>query len=424
MASLIPVPFRSKFVGRSKLINDESSPLPVEQSMLNFQKAVFGCCAPVYFLLLKRRMFELLNTSGSARRGVLKTRHGEIQTPIFMPVGTQASVKGLTPDQIEATGAEIILGNTYHLNLRPGSDLVQAMGGLHNFMHWNKPILTDSGGFQVFSLSKLRKITEQGIEFRSHLDGRKLFMSPESCYKIQAELDTDIAMVLDECPPYPCERADCEKAVARTIRWAGEFFQAATEDGFFDSGHQVFGIIQGSVYDDLRRHCARSLREINFSGYAIGGVSVGEPESEMIRQVAVCLPEMPIDKPRYVMGVGTPPQLLKMIGLGADMFDCVMPTRLARHASVFTPDGLLNLRNERFKRDERPIMPADNYTCQNFSRAYLRHLIVAKELLAGTLLSIHNVHFFLDLMRQARAHIEQGDFAAWSQAWIHRYESN
>lgn len=368
-------------------------------------------------------MFELLKTSGCARRGILKTRHGSIQTPIFMPVGTQASVKGLTPDQIEATGAEIILGNTYHLNLRPGSELVQSMGGLHNFMHWKKPILTDSGGFQVFSLSKLRKITEQGIEFRSHLDGRKLFMSPRSCYQIQAELDTDIAMVLDECPPYPCKRADCENAVARTLRWAHEFHQTASEDGFFESGHHVFGIIQGSEYDDLRRHCAQSLREINFSGYAIGGVSVGEPEAEMIRQVAVCLPEMPLEKPRYVMGVGTPPQLLKMIGLGADMFDCVMPTRLARHASVFTPDGLMNLRNERFKRDERPIMTADNYTCRHFSRAYLRHLIVSKELLACTLLSIHNVHFFLDLMQQARYHIEQGDYQAWSQAWIARYES-
>ena len=367
-------------------------------------------------------MFTLLKTSDCARRGVLKTRHGSIQTPIFMPVGTQASVKGLSPDQIEATGAEIILGNTYHLNLRPGSELVQAMGGLHGFMHWNKPILTDSGGFQVFSLSKLRKITEQGIEFRSHLDGRKLFMSPHSCYRIQAELDTDIAMVLDECPPYPCERSDCENAVSRTLRWAQEFYRTASDDGFFESGHHVFGIIQGSIYDDLRRHCAQSLCEIDFSGYAIGGVSVGEPEVEMIRQVAVCLPEMPKDKPRYVMGVGTPPQLLKMIALGADMFDCVMPTRLARHASVFTPHGVMNLRNECFKRDERPIMNADNYTCRHFSRAYLRHLIVSKELLACTLLSIHNVHFFLDLMRQARFHIEQGDYLAWSQAWIARYE--
>ncbi|MFT4901833.1 MAG: queuine tRNA-ribosyltransferase [Lentimonas sp.] len=370
-----------------------------------------------------RRMFTLLKESGAARRGVLKTRHGEIQTPIFMPVGTQATVKGLTPAQIQEVGSQIILGNTYHLNIRPGSDLVREMGGLHKFMNWPGPILTDSGGFQVFSLSKLRKITEQGIEFRSHLDGRKLFLGPKECYEIQKNLDTDIAMVLDVCPPFPCEREACESAVARTIRWAGEFLEHAKTDGFLESGHHVFGIIQGSVYDDLRQHCARALAEMDFPGYAIGGVSVGEPEEEMIRQVAACAPFMPQHKPRYVMGVGTPPQLLKMIGLGMDMFDCVMPTRLARHATVFTPDGTLNLKNERFKRDPNPIMDADNYTCRNFSRAYLRHLVTAKELLASTLLSLHNVHFFLNLMEQARAHIEAGDYASWSAGWIERYNA-
>jgi queuine tRNA-ribosyltransferase len=366
-------------------------------------------------------MFTLLKEDGQARRGVLKTQHGEIQTPIFMPVGTQATVKGMTPAQIEAVGAQIILGNTYHLNIRPGSELVAEMGGLHTFMNWQGPILTDSGGFQVFSLSKLRKITEAGIEFRSHLDGRKLFLGPKNCYEIQKNLDTDIAMVLDECPPYPCAREECESAVARTIRWAGEFLRYATEDGFIESGHHVFGIIQGSIYDDLRQHCGQALAEMDFPGYAIGGVSVGEPEEEMIRQVAATAHVMPQHKPRYVMGVGTPPQLLKMVGLGMDMFDCVMPTRLARHASVFTPQGVLNLKNERFKHDPNPIMEADNYTCQNFSRAYLRHLVMAKELLAHTLLSIHNTHFFLDLMAQARSHIEAGDFGPWSAAWIARY---
>lgn len=370
-----------------------------------------------------RRMFTLLKEDGLARRGVLKTRHGDIQTPIFMPVGTQATVKGMTPAQIHEVGAQIILGNTYHLNIRPGSELVHELGGLHNFMHWEKPILTDSGGFQVFSLAKLRKITEAGIEFRSHLDGRKLFLGPENCYRIQKNLDTDVAMVLDECPPYPCERNACESAVARTIRWAREFLDHASEDGFLASGHHVFGIIQGSVFDDLRRHCGEALAEMDFPGYAIGGVSVGEPEEAMIRQVAATAPVMPKNKPRYVMGVGTPPQLLKMIALGMDMFDCVMPTRLARHASVFTPDGILNLKNERFKHDPQPIMEADNYTCKNFSRAYLRHLVMAKELLAHTLLSIHNTHFFLSLMEQARRHIEAGDFAAWSLAWIERYNS-
>jgi queuine tRNA-ribosyltransferase len=366
-------------------------------------------------------MFKLLQECGAARRGVVSTRHGEIQTPIFMPVGTQATVKGLTPAQIKDVDAQIILGNTYHLNLRPGSKLVAEMGGLHKFMGWDRPILTDSGGFQVFSLAKLRKIKEAGIEFRSHLDGQKLFLGPKECYQIQAELGTDIAMVLDECPPFPCERDACENAVQRTLRWAQEFKTHALNDGFLQRGHHVFGIIQGSVYDDLRQQCAEALAELDLPGYAVGGVSVGEPEEEMIRQVAACAPVMPKQKPRYVMGVGTPPQLLKMIGLGMDMFDCVMPTRLARHANVFTPDGLLNLKNERFKFDEQPIMAADNYTCRHFSRAYLRHLVMAKELLAHTLLSIHNLHFFLDLMAQARAHIEAGDYFEWSQAWIRRY---
>jgi len=366
-------------------------------------------------------MFELLEECGEARRGVLTTRHGAIQTPIFMPVGTQATVKGLTPAQVEEVGAQIILGNTYHLNLRPGPELVRRMGGLHRFMNWKRPILTDSGGFQVFSLSKLRKITDAGIEFRSHLDGRKLFLGPKECYAIQSALDTDIAMVLDECPPFPCEREACEAAVERTIRWAGEFLEHARADGFLETGHHVFGIVQGSVFEDLRVRCAQELAALDFPGYAVGGVSVGEPEEEMIRQVAACAPHLPRRKPRYVMGVGTPPQLLRMIGLGMDMFDCVMPTRLARHATVFTPEGTLNLKNERFREDERPIMEADNYTCRNFSRAYLRHLVMAKELLASTLLSLHNVHFFLDLMAQARAHIEAGDYAAWSTDWIARY---
>lgn len=368
-------------------------------------------------------MFRVYKESGLARRGLLQTRHGEIQTPIFMPVGTQATVKGMTPAQIEEVGAQIILGNTYHLNLRPGSELINELGGLHAFMNWNKPILTDSGGFQVFSLAKLRTITEDGIEFRSHLDGAKLFLGPKECFEIQQALDTDIAMVLDECPPFPCERKACELAVRRTIRWAKEFLGHAGDSEFLSSGHQVFGIIQGSNYEDLRQQCAQELAAMDFSGYAIGGVSVGEPEDAMMRQVQICTEVMPKEKPRYVMGVGTPSQLLKMIGLGADMFDCVMPTRLARHGSVFTPDGILNLKNERFKNDPEPIMAADNYTCRHFSRAYLRHLIMAHELLAHTLLSIHNTHFFLNLMEQARAHIEAGDYHEWSQAWIARYES-
>lgn len=369
-------------------------------------------------------MFTLLQGSGTARRGSLDTRHGKIQTPIFMPVGTQATVKGLTPAQIEEVGAQIILGNTYHLNVRPGSELIRDLGGLHKFMHWERPILTDSGGFQVFSLAKLRSITERGIEFRSHLDGQKFFLGPKECYRIQANLDTDIAMVLDECPPFPCDREACQEAVDRSIRWAGEFLELAIDDGFLESGHHVFGIVQGSTHDDLRQDCGRALAAMDFSGYAVGGVSVGEPAEEMLKQVAASVPVLPVEKPRYVMGVGTPPQLLRMIGMGIDLFDCVMPTRLARHANVFTNDGLLNLKNERFKHDPAPIMEIDNYTCRNFSRAYLRHLVMAKEFLSHTLLSLHNVHFFLDLMEQARTHIEVGDFDQWSRTWIARYEAS
>ncbi|MFP4166186.1 MAG: tRNA guanosine(34) transglycosylase Tgt [Opitutales bacterium] len=366
-------------------------------------------------------MFTLLKKCGEARRGVLETRHGAVQTPAFMPVGTQATVKGLTPEQLEAIGAQVVLGNAYHLNLRPGADLVRELGGLHEFMNWSGPILTDSGGFQVFSLAKLRRVTEEGIRFQSHLDGRELFLGPRECFDIQVALGTDIAMVLDECPPYPCEREACERAVDRTIRWAGEFLNYAREEGFLNAGRHVFGIVQGSVYEDLRVRCGEALADMDFSGYAVGGVSVGEPEEEMLRQVAASAPVLPEEKPRYVMGVGTPPQLLRMIGMGLDMFDCVIPTRLARHGAAFTPEGTINLKNECYKQDSRPIMDADNYTCRHFSCAYLRHLIMAKELLAPTLLSLHNVHFFNNLMDEARRHIEAGDFAAWSAAWIDRY---
>lgn len=370
--------------------------------------------------------FQILqnDTASAARTGRLSTRHGEIQTPIFMPVGTQATVKALTPQQVLECGAQIILGNTYHLNLRPGPDLIARLGGLHRFMRWNKPILTDSGGFQVFSLAKLRKISDKGIQFQSHIDGAKLFLGPLECFDIQQKLGSDIAMVLDECPPYPCEEAACHAAVERTLCWAKEFKTYAEDAGFLAAGHHVFGIVQGSIFDEQRRACAQALAVMDFPGYAIGGVSVGEPEEEMLRQVGVTAPELPSDKPRYVMGVGTPPQLLEMVAMGCDMFDCVMPTRLARHANVFTPDGLLNLRNERFKEDESPIVEGmDNYTCQHFSRAYLRHLVMANELLGHTLLSLHNVHFFLDLMRQAREHISAGDFVTWKDAWIARYRA-
>ena len=360
----------------------------------------------------------------AARRGRLTTRHGIVETPMFMPVGTQGTVKAVTPVHLREIGAQIILGNTYHLNLRPGSELIRNLGGLHRFMGWDGPILTDSGGFQVFSLAKLRQVRDDGITFQSHLDGATIFLGPREVLAIQQNLGSDVAMVLDECPPWPCEREVCVRAVKRSERWARSFLAAARDSGFLEAGHLVFAIVQGSTFDDLRREAARSLAALDFPGYAIGGVSVGEPEPEMLRQVAVTAPELPADKPRYTMGLGTPPQVLKMIALGVDLFDCVLPTRVARNGLVFTPDGPINLRNEQYRADPRPVVEGlDNYTCRTFSRAYLRHLTVANEMLAGTLLTIHNLHFYLDLVAQARAHLGAGDFAPWHRAWIERYEA-
>jgi queuine tRNA-ribosyltransferase len=370
--------------------------------------------------------FQLIgkDTATAARRGRLTTLHGVVETPIFMPVGTQGTVKALTPQHLHEIGAQIILGNTYHLNLRPTSELIRDLGGLHKFMGWNGPILTDSGGFQVFSLSKLREIREEGVSFQSHIDGAKLFLGPKEVMTIQANLGSDIAMVLDECPPWPVERDACVFSCARTLRWAQRCKEAATESGFLASGHHVFAIAQGSTYDDLRREAAEALTALDFSGYAVGGVSVGEPEPEMLKQVAATTPHLPEDKPRYTMGLGTPPQILKMIALGVDMFDCVLPSRVARNGLAFTPTGTINLRNERFRTDASPIVEGlDNYTCRNFSRAYLRHLIMSGEMLGGTLVTIHNLHFYLNLVEQARAHIEAGDYGTWHKEWVARYEA-
>ena len=371
--------------------------------------------------------FQLLgkDSTTQARRGRLSTLHSTIETPIFMPVGTQGTVKAVTPVHLREIGAQIILGNTYHLNLRPGSELIRDLGGLHKFMGWDGPILTDSGGFQVFSLSKLREITDEGVAFQSHLDGSKLFLGPKEVMGIQANLGSDIAMVLDECPPWPVDRDLCARACQRSLEWARRCKAIAEESGFLGSGHHVFAIAQGSTYDDLRREAAEELTSLDFSGYAVGGVSVGEPEPEMLKQVAATTPFLPADKPRYTMGLGTPPQILKMVALGVDMFDCVLPTRVARNGLAFTPDGPINLRNEKFRADPRPIVEGlINYTCRTFSRAYLRHLITAGEMLGGTLVTIHNLHFFLDLMGQARAHIEAGDYGPWHLAWIKRYEGS
>lgn len=370
-----------------------------------------------------QKVFTLKKVSdkSKARRGELQTAHGSIQTPVFMPVGTQATVKSLTPRQVEETGAQIILGNTYHLNIRPTSELIARFGGLHGFMKWNKPILTDSGGFQAFSLSKLRKITEEGIAFSSHLDGAKLFISPESCMNIQRNLGSDICMVLDECIPYPCEKSKVVKSVERTIRWAKRCRDEYERFGLPEKGILAFGIVQGGCYDDIRTDCAKRLAELDFPGYAIGGVSVGEPEAQMMQQVEASAAGLPFDKSRYVMGVGTPVQLLKMIALGADMFDCVMPTRLARHAVAFTPEGQINLKNAKYAEDESPLDNETGGYSAEFSRAYIRHLVKANEMLACTLISMHNIRFFQNLMSEARKHIELGDYESWSADWIARY---
>lgn len=370
--------------------------------------------------------FQVMSTDekSAARRGRLNTLHGVIETPIFMPVGTQGTVKGLTPSHLSEIEAQVILGNTYHLHLRPGSELIRDMKGLHAFMGWSGPILTDSGGFQAFSLAKLSKISDEGIAFQSHLDGAKVFLGPTEVMTIQSNLGSDIAMVIDECPPFPCDKRDCLKAVERTTRWARKCRKVAEDIGFLSSGHQVFAIAQGSTFEDLRRQSAEELAAMDFSGYAVGGVSVGEPEPEMLHQVGVTIPFLPADKPRYTMGLGTPPQMLKMIGLGVDMFDCVLPSRVARNGAFFTPLGMRNIRNACFASDPAPLVEElDNYACAHFSRAYIRHLTIAKEMLGCTLLTIHNLHFYLDLMKQARERIEKGDFTSWSRDWIETYEA-
>ncbi len=359
------------------------------------------------------------------RAGRLSLPKGEVLTPVFMPVGTQATVKGTMPGELrDVVRAPIILGNTYHLNLRPGVDVVRQAGGLSDFMNWGGPVLTDSGGFQVFSLSKLRKINDEGVSFRSHLDGREIFLGPKEAVEIQDGLRSDIAMCLDVCPAANDKREDVESAVSRTTLWAGECQKAWAQSSGPSEGRNLFGIVQGGRFEDLRRKSAQELIELDFPGYAIGGVSVGETEDEMLEQVSWTTSVLPADKPRYVMGVGTPVQLLHMVGMGADMFDCVMPSRAARHGMAYTANGTLNLRNERFKEDYSSLDEnSDCYASLEFSKAYIRHLIQAKESLAGTILTLHNLRFFVSLMEQARIHILQGDFASWSAQWIANYQA-
>ena len=351
---------------------------------------------------------------------------GEVPTPVFMPVGTQATVKGLLPaDLVEVVRSPIILGNTYHLSLRPGVETIKSGGGLARFMNWNGPVLTDSGGFQVFSLSKLRRISDEGVSFKSHLDGQNIFLGPKEAILIQDGLRSDIAMCLDECPAAEASREEVQSAVKRTTLWADRCMNAWKEAQADVDGRKLFGIVQGGRFKDLRAKSAEELTSLEFPGYAVGGVSVGETEEEMLEQVEWTVGSLPTDKPRYVMGVGTPPQLLKMIGLGVDMFDCVMPSRAARHGTAFTRSGILNLRNARFRNDFSPLDEnTDCYVSKEFTKSYIRHLFMSKESLGGVLLTLHNLRFYVQLMEEARREIEQGTFDRWSQSWIMEYESD
>ena len=399
--------------------------------------------------------FELLASDqhSKARRGRLKTAHGVIDTPAFMPVGTQGSVKGVSPRELRELNAQIILGNTYHLFVRPGLDVINHFGGLHNFISWDGPILTDSGGYQIFSLAKLRKITEDGVEFQNHIDGARAFISPEIAMEIQAALGSDITMALDECVPYPCEYDYAAQSAELTTRWAKRCKQwreqnaqrsmhnaqrPAAVASAVSAEHRadalriahntarqlLFGIVQGGTFDNLRSESAQAIVEIDCDGYAIGGVSVGEPEEEMMRAIESGEPFLPTDKPRYAMGLGTPPQLLEMVARGMDMFDCVLPTRLARNGTAFTAAGTVNLKNAEFALNKKPIeencaCPA----CSEFTRGYIRHLIKAEEILGLRLITLHNLHFYLNLMSRARTEIERGTFDQFRKAFVAEYKT-
>jgi len=368
--------------------------------------------------------FTLLHTdpTSKARAGILHTRRGDVETPVFMPVGTQATVKAVSPDELRTMGARIILSNTYHLHVRPGEKVIAEMGGLHRFMAWDRAILTDSGGYQVFSLSKLRRITEEGVHIQNHLDGTPTFIGPETSMQIQRDLGSDVVMAFDECPPFPCSYEEAEKSLALTTRWerrSREWWRTQPEEG----RPLLFGIVQGSSHADLRERAARSLVEIGFDGYAVGGVSVGEPETEMMKAVESSIPFLPENAPRYAMGLGTPPQLVEMVARGIDMFDCVLTTRIARNGTAFTAKGTMNLKNAPYISDPLPIEEGCTCpACSNFSRSYLRHLVKAEEILGLRLISLHNLHFYLSLMRRMRGAILDGTFAEFRREFVAGYK--
>jgi len=364
-------------------------------------------------------MFTLLkkDSKTKARLGRLKTKHGEIVTPVFMPVGTQATVKATAPHELTEIGFEIILANTYHLAIRPGIEIIKAAGGLHSFMSWHYPILTDSGGFQVFSLAKIRKIKTNGVEFRNHVDGSLLFLGPKESMQIQRELGSDIAMAFDECPPYGVSDQYLKEAVDRTIRWAKECLEQPRSEG-----QLLFGIVQGGTNPELRKYCAEQITAMGFDGYAIGGLSVGEPEKDIYRAVEMTEPYIPEEYPRYAMGLGTPAQIVQLIARGIDMFDCVMPTRVARNGGAFTKTGVINLRAGKYKADFRPIEPdCTCYACKNFTRAYIRHLVNVEEILGARLLTVHNLVLYMRVIKEVRQAIAEGYFEEYRREFLAHY---
>ena len=353
--------------------------------------------------------YELINTDGKARRGRLTFARGVVETPAFMPVGTYGTVKGMKTDEVEATGAHIILGNTFHLMLRPGTDIIEQHGGLHGFMNWDKPILTDSGGFQVFSLGKMRKITEEGVRFSSPVNGEKIMLTPERSMEVQRSLGSDVVMIFDECTPYPATHKESKDSMELSLRWAQR-----SKDAHGDNTSALFGIVQGGMYEDLREVSVNGLKAIDFDGYAIGGLSVGEPKADMIRILDHTAPLIPENKPRYLMGVGKPEDLVEGVRRGIDMFDCVMPTRNARNGHLFVNTGVIKIRNAANKTDTGPLDPTcDCYTCKNYSRAYLHHLDKCKEILGSQLNTLHNLHFYQKVMQGLRDAIEQGKLDAF-----------
>lgn len=366
-------------------------------------------------------MFKLIKQNSTARRGCFETVHGTIQTPVFMNVGTAAAIKGaLSAEDLKQIGCQVELSNTYHLHLRPGDEIVRQMGGLHSFMNWDGPILTDSGGFQVFSLAKLRNIKEEGVYFASHIDGRKIFMGPEESMRIQSNLGSTIAMAFDECIENPCEKSYAKASVDRTVRWLkrckAEMTRLNAADGTVNPNQMLFGINQGSTYEDLRIEHMKQIAELDLDGYAIGGLAVGESTEEMYRIIEAVEPFMPKDKPRYLMGVGTPLNILEAVDRGVDFFDCVMPSRNARHGTIFTSEGILNINNAKYETDSRPL---DEHcgcpTCQNHSRAYIRHLFKAKEMLGMRLAVIHNLYFYNNLAAQIRGALDNDRFAEFKK---------